>query len=504
MKNPSEKLRAYHRMRAPANGAETVAAAELLEFDAEEIARVRKAVGMSDTGSDEEWELDPALVDIEQTRGQDKADSSLLVVRCAKDIAPRTIQWLWRRRLPRARYVELVGFPGIGKTAVVMDMIARLTTDGRWPDASAGPSTDVVIAAAEDEAEDVLVPRLIAAGADLARVHFVDGIQRIAHQPLEELDLSKAIDFAALVRLTTKMAAGFIYIDALDDVLGEKHDGKGNAETRRALAPVRRLARETGAAVLGLRHPTKRVALGPALNNGNGSIAYGAVARGSLLVTLDPDDPERRLLLATKSNISRLADTLAFRLETQRDDDEPPKIVWDAGTDPRTADDVLADLRTREQENPNDAERDQSKAEQAAGFLREWLTGGNGTLAWLAVTDLERLARQRGVAPKTLRSAKETLELQYQRDGFGPGSRMLCALPEAAPYTPTPRHVDEYGGEKSPPMVQPLDGERPGTPNHTRPLHTRPSEKSGLGSSMQDEAIELGDAWESPLREPAA
>lgn len=197
----------------------------------------------------------------------------MLVVRCAKDITPRPIQWLWRRRLPRGRYVELVGFPGIGKTAVVMHMIARLTTDGRWPDGSVGPSSDVVIVAAEDEAEDVLVPRLIAAGADLARVHFVDGIHRGAREPVEELDLSKAIDFAAVMLLATEVGAGFIYIDALDDVLGQGHDGKGNAETRRALAPVRRLARMTGASVLGLRHPTKRVSVGPALNNGNGSIA---------------------------------------------------------------------------------------------------------------------------------------------------------------------------------------------------------------------------------------
>lgn len=405
--------------------------------------------------------------------------TDLLMVRCAKDITPRSIQWLWRRRLPRSRYVELVGFPGIGKTAAVMDMIARITTDGRWPDGSQGEVTDVVVVAAEDEADDVLVPRLIAAGADLARVHFIDGIHRGSDQ-LEDLDLSKAIDFVAVARLMKEKRAGLGFLDALDDVLGAKHDGKGNAETRRALGPVRRLARETGACILGLRHPTKRVAVGPALNQGNGSIAYGAVARGSLLVAVDPDDPARRLLLATKSNISRLADTLAFRLECQPDDDEPPKVVWN-GTDPRQADEVLADLRAREQENPSDAEREQSKIEQAEKLLQGWLASG-----WLPVAELESLARQRGVAPTTLRRAKESLVLQYHREGFGKGSRLLCALSGTAPYSPTPADVNEYGRTELSEPAEPIKGRDVSEPLHTRPSHTRPSEKPGACTSMAE------------------
>src|SRR4051812_21353620 len=70
-----------------------------------------------------------------------------LIVRCANDIEPRQIQWLWKFRLARGRYSELVGFPGIGKTALAMDVIARLTTHGRWPDGSSGPTTQVLIAA---------------------------------------------------------------------------------------------------------------------------------------------------------------------------------------------------------------------------------------------------------------------------------------------------------------------------------------------------------------------
>lgn len=63
--------------------------------------------------------------------------------------------------------------------------------------------------------------------------------------------------------------------------------------------------------------------------------------------------------------------------------------MWDARTDPRTDDDVLADLRSREQQNPNDAEREQSKVDQAAGLAREWLGSG-----WMPVKELEGLAQR--------------------------------------------------------------------------------------------------------------
>jgi hypothetical protein len=373
-----------------------------------------------------------------------------LVVRCAEDIIPRPIRWLWRRRLPLGRYIELVGYPGIGKTALVMNVIARLTTDGRWPDGDQGEATDVLIAAAEDEADDVLVPRLIAAGADLSRVHFIDGIHRSDADELAELDLSKVLDFAAVVRLFEQTKAGLGFVDALDDVLGAKYDGKGQTETRRALAPMRRLARQTGAAILGLRHPTKRVALGPALNAGNGSIAYGGVARGSLLVTIDPDDPDRRLLLATKSNVSQLADTLAFRLESQDDDDDdPPLVVWDVKSDPRTADEVLAMLRSQEQAGAGDGGHD------AVTWLGSMLE--DGVSDQRAILDAARAA---GYGKSSIYRAADKLRVERRASGFGAAKRSLWNLPSRS-NLPTGNNGKIGDGGKIEPGVEPVGGDDP-------------------------------------------
>lgn len=197
-----------------------------------------------------------------------------------------------------------------------------------------------------------------------------------------------------------------------------------------------------------------------------------------MLVTVDPDDPDVRLLLATKSNISRLAPTLRFKLVAEQDDD-PPKISWLSGRDDRTADDVLAALRLKEQDNPADAEAELSKLDRAVAIVRECLGDG-----WLAVPELERLTRQQDVSDRTLKRAKEKLDLQYRREGFGRGSHMACALP-GIPYGAIHRAMGQYGGLPAEMHANAVDGQRDSDGLHTSPMHTRPSKNSAPWPSTE-------------------
>src|SRR6516162_775605 len=47
-----------------------------------------------------------------------------------------------------------------------------------------------------------------------------------------------------------------------------------------------------------------------------------------------------------------------------------------------------------------------------------------------APAEVNRMARQHGLTPKTARSAREALKVKITRDGFGPGSKSLWSLPE--------------------------------------------------------------------------
>ena len=57
-------------------------------------------------------------------------------------------------------------------------------------------------------------------------------------------------------------------------------------------------------------------------------------------------------------------------------------------------------------------------------FLRAALAGDP-----VPAAELSRVAHERGLTPKAIRSAREALGVEIARNGFGPGSRSLWSLP---------------------------------------------------------------------------
>ena len=60
----------------------------------------------------------------------------------------------------------------------------------------------------------------------------------------------------------------------------------------------------------------------------------------------------------------------------------------------------------------------------AMEFLRAALVG-----ATVPRPKLSRVAHERGLTPKAIRSAREALGVEIERNGFGPGSKSLRSLP---------------------------------------------------------------------------
>src|SRR5205807_7687569 len=87
-------------------------------------------------------------------------------------LSPRDITWLWPFRLGEGKLSVLEGDPGLGKSLLALDLCARLSTGRPWPDGKPGPGPAASIyLSGEDGDEDTIVPRLLALGADLGRVH---------------------------------------------------------------------------------------------------------------------------------------------------------------------------------------------------------------------------------------------------------------------------------------------------------------------------------------------
>lgn len=140
----------------------------------------------------------------------------------AANIKPVAIRWLWPGWLAKGKLHILAGAGGTGKTTLLISLIATITTGGRWPDGEICPERgSVLIWSSEDDPADTLVPRLIAAGADLSRVHIIQG-RTNAQGDADPFDPSNDI---GLLRDTVRELGG-VSLMMLDPVVSAVKDRK--------------------------------------------------------------------------------------------------------------------------------------------------------------------------------------------------------------------------------------------------------------------------------------
>lgn len=318
------------------------------------------------------------------------------------EVEPERLAWLSRGRLAVGKLTILDGDPGLGKSTLLADWSARITRGEALPDGDAGAPRGVVLLSAEDGLADTIRPRMEAAGADLKRVL---ALQTVPDE--EEPDSPGRLpmipeDLYYIEHLVEHAKAALVIVDPLMAYLGADTNAHRDQDVRRALAPLAQLAERTGAAVVLVRHLNKAQSA-HALYRGGGSIGIIGAARVGLLLAADPDDPDRRILAPTKSNLAKEPAALAFRLAPVAGSDVA-RVEW-LGATTHTAAALLATA------GDDDA---RSERDDAKTWLRDVLADGP-----LSAKEIFRLAAQAGIAERTLKRAKRELGIRSQRSGFG-------------------------------------------------------------------------------------
>lgn len=330
--------------------------------------------------------------------------ADLPVGRLLSEVVAERVCWLWEKRIPLGKLTIVEGDPGLGKSALLIDLAARVSVGRPLPDGSPCEAGGVVICSAEDGVADTIRPRLDAAGGDPDKVLDLATVE----DGYDGRFLSIPEDMDVLRRAIERVDAKLVIVDPLTAFLSGKLNAHKDQDVRRGLTPLARLAEEKGAAVVVVRHLNKAEGGNP-LYRGGMSIGIIGTARSALLVAKDPEDDRRRVLAPQKGNLAKLAPSLAFVLE------EAPngavRVEW-KGETTHTANSLLA--------APANPKR-RSAREEAIGFLRDILASGP-----VLAEQVEEDARAANISDSTLKRAKNDLGIVSKKGGGnGPWSWRL-------------------------------------------------------------------------------
>jgi shikimate kinase len=323
-------------------------------------------------------------------------------LQCAADITPEAIHWLWEGWLAKGKLHIFAGTAGTGKTTIAIALAATITTGGKFPDGSKCNVGSVLIWSGEDSPADTLVPRLMAAGANLSKVHFVCDTN-ISNE-LRSFDPASDMQPLMLKAASIPDLALLIVDPIVNAVAGDSHK---NGEVRRALQPVVDFGEKLNCAVLGITHFSKGGQGKDPLERVTGSLAFGALARIVLATAkIDDGDKTKRIVCRAKSNIG--IDNGGFEYDLQQKEVKAgifsSYALWGDAIE-GSARELLAEPDNREQ-----GENGSSALDDAKDFLLELLADGE-----MAQKQIQADAKGASHSWRTVERAKKALNIHSSK-----------------------------------------------------------------------------------------
>jgi hypothetical protein len=356
----------------------------------------------------------------------------------ASDISMEMVDYLHDPLIPLRVTTLVVGLDGVGKSTVLYTMAAQATR-GLLPGHFRGVPVDAVIASSEDHPGSVIVPRLVAARADLDRVHIV----KVRRDGLEG-DISLPGDCEELARRVTDVGAKLLIVDPLVAHLPLHIDSHKAQHVRHALAPLARLAETAELAIACVVHFNGSAST-DVRSRISGSKALRDASRSVIVCGADPTDPSRFVMVQDKNSFGPKPTTgYSYEIQTayvERDGGtfKTSKVRW--------GEEVDADARAVLAGAPK--ERSTPQRDAAEKMLKQMLRDGPRLR-----TEIQEEALKRGISFGTVKTAKAVLGIiDWQRPepgrrGAGPSR---WALPNSGQRPPA------NGGQRDdcPPFIGP-------------------------------------------------
>jgi len=288
----------------------------------------------------------------------------------------RSIRWLEKPLWQRSAFQLFAGPKGAGKGTYLAGFAARRSREG---------SASLFISS-EDSVEIDLKPRLVAAGAETDHVYVVQEHVRLPDDVGELRRLANEIEGLVLM-----------VIDPVANHIGDRN-ANSDAEVRDAIAPLNKLADELDCLIVGVRHPGKDRSRG-AVASVLGSTAWVDTPRAVVMVAIDDEDDDVRHIQVVAGNRSRNGRAQSFRIEEARVAglDEPVTIAVELGESAKSVDALLGTRATAGESRSTEAK------ELVLDILEQDGEQESDSLD-------ARVARETGLAAKTVRNLRSTLK----------------------------------------------------------------------------------------------
>jgi hypothetical protein len=257
-------------------------------------------------------------------------------------IEPKRLKFLWHPYLPLGKVVIVAGAPGHGKSQLTAYMAACVSSGTFYPSDVPTPGRALLMSA-EDDLDDTVVPRLMAAnagGGNLRMVETVNVKQTLPGGVTSSGMIRIPGDLVSIIEWAREdpESARLVVFDPVVSFFDRAHSTYNNQDVRDAIDPLAAIAAEFGVTIVLVLHLNKSESREMA-----GRIAeshgFQAIARTVLAFGPDPDEededddeeatgPASKLLAITKTNLAsaRGATTMRFELE--------PAMVLDNDAEP--------------------------------------------------------------------------------------------------------------------------------------------------------------------------
>lgn len=207
----------------------------------------------------------------------------------AADITPERLTWTWQDRIPEAAITWFLGQPGQGKSLASITVVATVSTGRDWADGAKNPAGPkrVLMYCPEDSLSKVVVPRLIAAGANLKMITLLDNKSFRTYCPdgtKIRRCLSLDEDLPALLTLLGKHPdIALMVCDPITGIWGEKNVNH-DKEIRPVLNNLIELCEKRNITFLGVAHTNKRGNDANAIDKIQGGVVHGWRSKGGIPV----------------------------------------------------------------------------------------------------------------------------------------------------------------------------------------------------------------------------